>query len=70
MLTVRANQGDTLDLICYHAFGRTAAVTEAALEANTGLADLGPILPAGTLVVLPDTADAAPAAAPQISLWD
>lgn len=70
MQTVRANQGDTLDRMCYRAFGRTAGVTEAALEANTGLADLGPVLPMGTLVLLPDPADAVQANVDIVQLWD
>lgn len=69
MLTVRANQGETLDAICYRVFGRTAGVTEAALEANTGLADLGPVLPAGTLITLPEPADAVQPVIDQVQLW-
>jgi phage tail protein X len=70
MQTMRANQGDTLDAICYRVFGRTAGVTEAALEANTGLADLGPVLPMGTLVNLPDPADAVQPDIDIVQLWD
>ena len=51
--TVRARQGDTVDLICWRTYGRTAGITEQVLEANPGLADLGPELPIGTLVTLP-----------------
>lgn len=69
MLTVRANQGDTLDSICYRIYGRTAGVTEAALEANTGLADLGPVLPAGTLITLPEPADAVQPTPDFVQLW-
>lgn len=70
MQTVRASQGDTLDALCYRVFGRTAGVTEAALEANTGLADLGPVLPMGTLVTLPDPADAVQPDVDIVQLWD
>lgn len=70
MLTVRANQGETLDAMCYRVFGRTAGVTEAALEANTGLADLGPVLPAGTLITLPEPADAVQPSVDLVQLWD
>jgi len=70
MLTVRANQGETLDAICYRVFGRTAGVTEAALEANTGLADLGPVLPAGTVVTLPEPANAVQPVIDQVQLWN
>ncbi|MDR1350904.1 MAG: tail protein X [Zoogloeaceae bacterium] len=53
---VIARQFDTLDLICWRHFGRTAAVTEQALELNPGLARLGAILPEGQAVTLPDVA--------------
>lgn len=66
---VRAMQGDTLDAICWRHYGRTASVVEQALEANPGLADLGPVLPLGTLVTLPP---APPASENRriIQLWD
>lgn len=69
MTAVIANQGDTVDAICWRYYGRTAGVTEAVLEANPGLADHGPIIPHGTRVNLPE-------AAPQVeqrqvvNLWD
>lgn len=68
MATVRAAQGDTLDLICWRHYGRTTGVVEQVLEANPGLARLGPILPHGTLVQLPEIATQ-----PQrqtVQLWD
>ncbi len=69
MAAVIASQGDTVDAICWRYYGRTAGVTEAVLEANPGLADLGPILPHGTQVTLPD---AAPQAEQRqvLNLWD
>ena len=69
MPAVIANQGETVDAICWRHYGRTAGVTEAVLDANPGLADLGATLPHGTLVQLP-------AVAPQaeqrqmVNLWD
>lgn len=51
---VRAHQGDTVDAICQRIHGQTAGVTEQLLELNPGLADLGPILPQGTPVTVPD----------------
>lgn len=67
--TVYAQQGDTVEAICWRAYGRTASVTEAVLDANPGLADLGTVLPHGTQVLLPDVA---PQAQEQqmVSLWD
>lgn len=68
MNTVRALQGDTVDAICWRVYGRTAGLTEAVLEANPGLADLGPVIPQSHLVTLP-----AQAPQPQrqtVNLWD
>jgi phage tail protein X len=68
-VTVRANQNDTVDALCWRHYGRTAGVTEAVLEANPGLADHGPILPQGLVVNMPE----AQASAPQrqmVQLWD
>ncbi len=69
-MQLRSRQGDTLDLICFRVFGRTAGVTESVLEANRGLADLGPALPVGTVDTLPDPAAAAQATRQQVQLWD
>lgn len=52
--TLRAEQGDTVDALCWRHYGRTAGVVEAVLDANPGLANLGPIIPHGTAVQLPD----------------
>lgn len=69
-MQVRAVQGDTVDEICWRHFGRTAGVVEQVLEMNRGLADLGVILPEGTLVELPDEAPAAAVTAQLVQLWD
>ena len=45
MPIVIAAQGDTVDSLCWQYYGRTAGVTEAVLDANPGLADLGPVIP-------------------------
>ena len=67
-----AQHGETLDALCWRVLGKTAEVTEQALAANPGLADLGVLLPGGTQVDL--TAAAAQASKPTrrqtISLWD
>ncbi|HEX2794713.1 MAG TPA: tail protein X [Croceicoccus sp.] len=70
MATVMARQGDTLDLICWRNFGATAGITEAAFELNRGLADAGPVLPEGSVVVLPEPASAPVAARETLKLWD
>ncbi|WP_130100497.1 tail protein X [Siccibacter turicensis] len=49
-----ALQGDTLDVICVRHYGRTLGVVETVLTANPGLAELGPVLPHGITVELPD----------------
>lgn len=69
MDTLRTVQGDTVDAVVWRHYGRTAGLVERVLDANPGLADLGPVLPSGTLINLP-------AAAPQaeqsqmVNLWD
>jgi len=69
MTTVRARQGDMVDAICRRAYGDESGYLEAVLEANPGLADLGPILPEGTLVMLP-TVQPEPAQPALVTLWD
>lgn len=65
---VRAIQGDTVDRICFRYYGYTAGVTEAVLAANPGLADLGPILPTGTLIKMPEVA--AKPTKSTVQLWE
>lgn len=61
--------GETVDEICLRTLGRTRAVTEQVLSMNPGLAALGPRLPPGTRVILPDTATAAPVRREALDLW-
>ena len=49
---VIAAQGDSVDLIAYRRYG-SHGMEQAILEANPGLAALGPIIPLGTRIVLP-----------------
>jgi phage tail protein X len=65
---LRAQQGDTVDALCWRHYGRTAGVTETVLEANPGLADHGPTLPQGLLVMMPDIQSAAPQRQ-MLNLW-
>ncbi|BCN08511.1 tail protein X [Ralstonia pseudosolanacearum] len=67
-MRVRAIQGDTVDAICLRVYGRTAGVTEDVLLANPGIADLGPTLPHGTELDMPDISPQ-PAVA-MVQLWD
>ena len=67
--SVRTQQNDTVDALCWRHYGRTAGVTEAVLAANPGLADHGPVLPQGLVVNMPE----AQASAPQrqmVNLWN
>lgn len=61
-------EGDTADKICQRYYGRTAGVTEQLLQHNRHLAALGPVLPTGTAIQLPE--QAAPAKQPLIQLWN
>lgn len=57
--TVTAQQGDTLDAMCWRELGTTSGgVVEAALELNPLLAAAGPIIAEGTAVTLPDAPQA------------
>lgn len=69
-MQARANQGETLDALCQRVLGRTAGVTETALAANPGLADLGPVLPLGTTVNLPDVVQDAQIQTDTVQLWN
>lgn len=67
--TYTTRQGETVDMACDATYGRTDEVTETVLAANPGLAALGPVLPMGTVIIMPDVAD--PSLAPKLNqLWD
>lgn len=68
-MKVRANQGETVDALCWRVYGRTDGVVEAVLEANPGLADLGLLLPLGCEIDMPDVS-AVSGTAPLIQLFD
>jgi phage tail protein X len=68
-MTYRSKQDDVLDDVVFRFYGDTEnGIVETVLEANPGLADLGPRLPAGVLIELPDR-PAAPAKT-LTRLWD
>lgn len=52
--SIASLHGETLDALCWRARGSTADLA-AVYAANPGLAAAGPILPAGTEVLLPAT---------------
>lgn len=65
-----ALSGETLDAICWRILGRTQGVTEQALAMNPGLAALGPKLPEGIAVTLPEATETAPPIRETVKLWD
>jgi len=65
-------QNDILDDVVFRYYGDTdRRIVETVLEANRaiGLADHGPVLPAGITITLPDRAPEAPAET-LTRLWD
>ncbi len=67
--TYITKSGQTVDLVCQDFYGRTRDVTEAVLDANPGIAALGPVLPIGTVLVMPDI-DTRPASRELVKLWE
>ena len=64
-----AQGGDTLDLIAFRRYGTVAAVRRVQ-AANRDLAALGPRLPAGTRVRLPDIDVTPESEVRVVQLWD
>lgn len=69
MADFRTSAGDNLDHIVWRYYGSTAGqVVEQVLEANPGLADFGPSLPAGIVIQLPEIKQAGQTKG--VRLWD
>ncbi|HWW46532.1 MAG TPA: tail protein X [Xanthobacteraceae bacterium] len=69
-LTVE-NDDVTLDLLLWRRYRHVPdGFVESVLSTNPGLADLGPVLPVGTVVVVELPQRPAHATASEISLWD
>lgn len=66
--TYKTEQDDTLDFICWKFYGQQSGAVERVLDANPGLADLGPVIPANTTITLPDLPQPATEVQP-IRLW-
>ena len=66
VMTYRTQDGDMLDEIAHTYLGSADGV-HALLQANPGLAQFGPVLPAGVLVQIPDITATAPKAT--VRLW-
>jgi phage tail protein X len=54
MASYRTIDGDMLDAICLDHYGQVTGVEEIVLAANPTLAEIGPVLPAGIIIDLPD----------------
>ncbi|PKP91448.1 MAG: phage tail protein [Alphaproteobacteria bacterium HGW-Alphaproteobacteria-16] len=68
-ITVTARQGERIDELVWRATGGGPEAVEATLAANPGLAALGPALPEGREVTIPDTAPMAQAVE-LVQLWN
>lgn len=70
----KTKDGDVLDAVIHAAYGQcTDSQLRAVLEANPGLADNGPILPAGLRIILPDSVQETDRKSLQsrgVTLWD
>lgn len=69
-MLVRAQQNDTLDLLCWRHLRATAGVVEATLELNPGIAALGPILPHGQVIRLLEPDTTTTQTTQTVQLWD
>ncbi|GJL37053.1 tail protein X [Enterobacter hormaechei] len=68
-MKVQAQQSDTVDAICWRYYGKTQGMTEIVLNANPGLADMGPVLPHGLEIELPEQASSS-TVTQTIKLWE
>ncbi len=69
MVSYETKAGDTADEIAFRYYGSPdASYVEQLLEANPGLADAGPELPAGMTLTMPDIVT--PAVTEGVRLWD
>lgn len=71
MKVITAQQGDTIDALCWRNLGTTSGgVVEAALELNSAFAAAGPILDEGTPITLPDPPQSQTTILETVNLWD
>jgi phage tail protein X len=68
MAQYRTKENDMLDAICFKFYGKQSKAVEIVYEANRGLADIGPVLPSGLIIELPEIPSVDTVAA--IRLWD
>ncbi|WP_248749951.1 tail protein X [Pseudomonas sp. MWU15-20650] len=70
MRRVRSIAGDSVNLLLYRELGRSDDAAEERLwRLNPGLAEHGPVLPAGVWVIVPEL-ESRPAALRPVSAWD
>lgn len=69
VITVKST-GLTVDLILFRAYGVAGrSLIEQTLADNPGLADLGPMLPVGTAITIPDRPQAKATVRKRVSLF-
>ncbi len=66
-ITIKTVGGEMLDAIAHKHYNGRIGATEAVLDDNPGLAKMGPVLPAGVEIVLPDLPEVK---VQEINLWD
>ena len=66
-ITLKTLGGEMLDAITHKHYKGRIGATEAVLDANVGLSKMGPVLPAGIEIILPDLPEVKPQV---ITLWD
>ncbi|TFY86117.1 phage tail protein [Pseudomonas kairouanensis] len=70
MRRVRSIAGDSVNLLLYRELGRCDDMAEESLwRLNPGLAEYGPVLPAGVWVIVPEL-DTRPTVARPVLAWD
>ncbi|MGB3127643.1 MAG: tail protein X [Pseudomonas sp.] len=70
MRRVRSIAGDSVNLLLYRELGRCDDAAEETLwRSNPGLAEYGPVLPAGVWVIVPEMATR-PSAVQPVLAWD
>lgn len=67
-LPVEAHEDEPIDALVYRVLRKGAGAVEEVLKVNPNLADLGPLLPRGTRVVIP-VAASGPVERPMVQLW-
>lgn len=69
MNIVQTRSGEMLDAVVHRFYGKTGKTVEAVLDANPHLAGFGPVLPAGTTILLPPHTRNTLEEPTQIKLW-